>query len=404
MKKNILIILIFMFVLNVLNNLGHPITPSFVRELDIPEYMFGIFFATMSLGMMLASPFWGSLGDSGTNKKYIFIGLVIYAFGQFGFGFSHNRYLMVLFRFISGIGIAAPMTLFISLLIGHSGNDRAKNLAILAALSTLGASLGYQVGGLLGDSTFFQNLIPTASYENIFLLQGLLMITFGMFVLGFVEDYHSEKVLQKRRSSFASLAKIKTLDAKLILFLLSLTMITIGATNLSKYIDVYFNDLSLSTTALGNFVLVTGIVSVITSVLIVPIVSKFKKQLTLIIIIQILSALIVFYVFRASEFILTLYTVYIVYIIFKAIYLPLEQNYISRHADKDSIGTITGIRQSFVSVGNVIGPLFGGILYGIKPLILFDSSGVLFLVGAFLLFLVLRIERKEIKTAIESGD
>ena len=36
-----------------------------------------------------------------------------------------------------------------------------------------------------------------------------------------------------------------------------------GSTNLSKYIDVYFNDLGQSTTSLGNFVLVTGIVSVL---------------------------------------------------------------------------------------------------------------------------------------------
>lgn len=398
MKKNIIVILIFMFVLNVFNNLGHPITPSFVRELDIPEYMFGIFFATMSLGMMLASPFWGSLGDSGTNKKYIFIGLIIYAFGQFGFGFSHNQYLMVLFRFIAGIGIAAPMTLFISLLIGHSGNDRAKNLAILAALSTLGAALGYQVGGLLGDSTFFQNLIPTASYENIFLVQGLFMIAFGTLVLLFVKDYDREATLQKRRSSFASLAKIKTLDAKLILFLISLTMITIGATNLSKYIDVYFNDLNLTTTSLGNFVLVTGVVSVVTSIFIVPFVSKLKKQLLFLIILQILSAFIVFYVFRASKFLLTVYTVYNVYIIFRAIYLPLEQNYISKQADEGSFGTIIGIRQSFISIGNVVGPLLGGVLYSIRPLLLFDSSGLFFLIGAVLLFVVYIMQKRELKT------
>jgi|SRR5690554_1361982 len=404
MKKNIVITMILFFIMNILNNLGHPVTPSFVRYLDIPEFMFGVFFATMSLGMMIASPLWGSLGDSGKIKNYIFIGLIIYAIAQIGFGLAHNQYIMVVFRLIGGIGIAAPMTLFITLIIGYSDENRVRNLAILAALTTLGASIGYQIGGLLGDSEAFNNLINTPSYENIFILQAVSLIALGIFILIFVKDYKQETVVVKNKNPFASLSKIKSLDSKLIIFLISLTLITMGGTNLSKYIDVYFNDLNLSTTALGNFVLVTGIVSVITSVLIVPIVSKFKKQLTLIIIIQILSALIVFYVFRASEFILTLYTVYIVYIIFKAIYLPLEQNYISRHADKDSIGTITGIRQSFVSVGNVIGPLFGGILYGIKPLILFDSSGVLFLVGAFLLFLVLRIERKEIKTAIESGD
>lgn len=225
------------------------------------------------------------------------------------------------------------------------------------------------------------------------------MIAFGTLVLLFVKDYDREATLQKRRSSFASLAKIKTLDAKLILFLISLTMITIGATNLSKYIDVYFNDLNLTTTSLGNFVLVTGVVSVVTSIFIVPFVSKLKKQLLFLIILQILSAFIVFYVFRASKFLLTVYTVYNVYIIFRAIYLPLEQNYISKQADEGSFGTIIGIRQSFISIGNVVGPLLGGVLYSIRPLLLFDSSGLFFLVGAVLLFVVYIMQKKKkIKT------
>lgn len=397
MKRNIIIVLIFAFVQNMLNNLGHPVTPSYVRYLNIPEYMFGVFYATMSLGMMLAAPVWGSLGDTGKNKNYIFLGLIIYAIGQLGFGLAHNQYLMVLFRFISGVGIAAPITLSVSLLIGHSDTNRTRNLAILAALSTLGASLGYQLGGTLGDSILFKKLINTPSYENVFLFQVMLLVILSVLVLFFIKDYNKAEVLAKRKNPFASLSKLKTLDSKLIIFLISLTMITIGSTNLSKYIDVYFNDLNLSTTSLGNFVLVTGIVSVVASIFIVPFISKLKKQLVFIIVIQILSSLIVFYVFRTSNFILNVYTIYNIYVIFKAIYLPLEQNYISRQADKDSIGNVIGIRQSFVSIGNVIGPLFGGLLYNIKPLLLFDISGIFFLVGAFLLFIVLVIQKKESK-------
>lgn len=401
MKKNVIILMILFFILNVINNLGHPVTPSFVRYLEIPEYMFGVFFAMMSLGMMLASPFWGSLGDSGKSKYYIFAGLIIYSIGQIGFGLVHNQYLMVLFRFIGGIGIAAPMTLFITLLIGHSDTNRIRNLAILAALSTLGGSLGYQIGGILGDSQLFKSIINTPSYENVFILQVISLVIFGFFALAFAKDYKEEVVSSKKNNPFASLSKIKTLDSKFILFLISLTMITMGSTNLSKYIDVYFNDLGYSTTSLGNFVLVTGIVSVLTSLFIVPFVSKIKKQLVFIIIIQILSSIIVFYVFRANNFILTIYTIYNIYVIFKAIYLPLEQNYISRQADQESIGTITGIRQSFISIGNIIGPLLGGVLYGVNPILLFDISGILFLFGGFLLYIVLVLQKKELQNTKE---
>ena len=126
MKRNIVIIMIMFFVMNILNNIGHPVTPSYVRYLEIPEYMFGVFYATMSFGMVLAAPFWGSLGDTGKSKYFIAIGLFIYGIAQVGFGLVHNQYLMVLFRLIGGIGIAAPMTLFVSLLIGFSDKNRIK--------------------------------------------------------------------------------------------------------------------------------------------------------------------------------------------------------------------------------------------------------------------------------------
>lgn len=396
MKRNIVIIMIMFFVMNILNNIGHPVTPSYVRYLEIPEYMFGVFYATMSFGMVLAAPFWGSLGDTGKSKYFIAIGLFIYGIAQVGFGLVHNQYLMVLFRLIGGIGIAAPMTLFVSLLIGFSDKNRIKNLAILGALSTLGASLGYQIGGILGDSEFFKSLIKTPSHENVFIFQAFSTFIFSGLVLLLIKDYKKKIEATKKEHPFASLAKIKTLDYKLILFLISLTLITMGSTNLSKYIDVYFNDLGQSTTSLGNFVLVTGIVSVFASIFIVPLISKLKNHLLFIIIIQMISSIIVFYVFRANNFILSIYTIYNVYIIFKAVYLPMEQNYISTYADQNTIGTISGIRQSFVSIGNVIGPLFGGVLYSVRPLLLFDVSGILFLVGALILVIILLVDKRHI--------
>lgn len=401
MKRKIIILMILYFIFNIGINLGHPVTPSYVRYLGIPEYMFGVFYATMSFGAVITAPFWGSLGDTGKSKLYLCLGLIIYGIAQIGFGFAHNQYLMVFFRLLGGIGVAAPTTLFVSLIIACSDQQsRLKNLAIYGALATLGASVGYQIGGFLGDSVFFNNLIKTPSYENIFLFQALFNLILGIVSLILIKEEKGVTAIKKQHP-FSSLGKIKTLNIKLILFLISLTLITMGSTNLSKYIDVYFNDLGLSTTALGNFVLVTGIVSVIASVFIVPLVSRLRNHLLVIVIIQTLSSLIIFYVFRANKFILNMYTVYNVYVIFKAIYLPMEQNYISRYADEKTIGTISGIRQSFVSIGNVIGPFFGGMIYSFSPLWLFDVSGILILLGTGLIILIMFLEKRNPTTISE---
>jgi len=138
----------------------------------------------------------------------------------------------------------------------------------------------------------------------------------------------------------------------------------------------------------------TGIASLFASVFLVPIFARFKKQLVLISVIHILSALIIFYVFRSNTFILTMYTVFMVYVILKAIYQPLEQNYISLHAKEGKYGSAMGIRQSFISIGMVIGPLLGGFLYEKNPLLLFDSSAFAFILGVLLLGVVFFLEKK----------
>ncbi|XFA98458.1 hypothetical protein ACAG96_06210 [Candidatus Izemoplasma sp. B36] len=90
MKKDRYIIVLFFLIQNIIHNMGHPVTPEFVKSLGIADYMFGVFFATMSLGLMIGGPIWGTLGDRGKKKLYIVFGLVLYSIGQFGFGYSGN--------------------------------------------------------------------------------------------------------------------------------------------------------------------------------------------------------------------------------------------------------------------------------------------------------------------------
>lgn len=395
MKKSILITISFFLVQGIIHNLGHPVTPSFVRSLGIPDFMFGVFFASMSFGLMIGGPIWGVLGDNGKKKNYIVIGLLMYSIGQFGFGYAGNQYIMVFFRFFSGIGVVAAATLLISHIIEISDKrDRAKHLAYTAAAMTLGGSIGYYVGGFLGTNEFMVNLFNITSYSKIFLIQAILNVFYAAYIYVAFKDSKFDVQTAKKPNILQSLKEVAHIRPSLLFFLLSLTFMTIGAINLNKYMDVYFDELSYSPQQLGTFVFTTGIVSVLTSIFIVPLFARFKKQILAIAIIQILSAVIVLFVFRAPNFLLIVYTVYMVYVIFKAVYQPLEQNFISLHAAEGKFGRVMGVRQSFLSIGMVIGPLIGGFLYERSALLLFDSSAVMFLIGVLLLGVVYILEKK----------
>ena len=395
MKKTILLIIIFFLFQGIFHNLGHPVTPAFVRGLGINDYMFGVFFASMSFGLMLGAPIWGTLGDLGHRRRYILMGLLLYSIGQIGFAYSEKAYLMVIFRFISGFGVVGSMTIMTGYMIELSSlKDRARYLAYAAAVVTLGSSLGYYIGGFIATNPFVVQLLGTDDYRLIFLIQAILNLIYAFTIYFTLTDPKEAKQATSRASFIKGLKEITHVKPSLLLFLISLTLITIGAINLSKYIDIYFDELGYNPQQLGTFVMATGIVSLAASILLVPYFAKFKKQLKVIAVIHLLSALIIFYVFRAPAFLLTMYTVFMIYVVLKAVYQPLEQNYIALHAKEGKYGSVMGLRQSFISIGMVIGPLLGGFLYEVRPVLLFDFSGFAFIAGVILLGVVYMIEKK----------
>ena len=103
--------------------------------------------------------------------------------------------------------------------------------------------------------------------------------------------------------------------------MIGLTLITVAATNVEKYLDIYFNDLGYLANELGNFKMAAGIVSLLAGIILVPIFMKIKHRLKLMSLFQIINAILVFIIFRSSanHFLLYIYTIYMGYIAIKAI-------------------------------------------------------------------------------------
>lgn len=395
MNKKSLLIVMYLFFQGIIHNLGHPVTPKLVNELGIPNYMFGLFFAAMSFGLMIGAPLWGSLSDRGKRTFWIAFGLTFYTIGQLGFGYIEHSVGMVVFRLFAGFGVVSAITIFTAMIVEQTPvGERAKVLAFMAASSTLGASLGYYLGGFLATNMFMKSLLGTGDLSRIFLIQAIANAMYTLLIVATLRDNEEKKYEQKKISMIQGLKSIAKIDIRVLLFLVSVTLINMGSTNLSKYIDVYFIDLGYTEQDLGTYVMITGIVSLLASIFLVRLASRFKKQLVFIQWMQIISAIIVYYVFRSSYFMTMMYTVYLVYVIFKTLYVPLEQSYIAKEAKPGQYGSIMGIRQSFVSLGMVLGPVLGGFLYDRSPRLLFDFNGALFIIAVFILWMVGVMEKK----------
>ncbi len=374
----------YYFLQGIIHNLGHVVTPTFVNQLGLPSFMFGFFFSAMSLGMLIGAPIWGVLGDIRGKKFFILLGLIIYSFGQVMFAFFTQPVLMTLARFIAGFGVSAFITLMLSHLIGIAPlKERTKFISISVALFALGTTIGYQIGGIMGDYII----------REVFYIQAILNLFWVLFIaLSMKEIPH--KLSTKKPSFIKNFKDITKLSPSLLLFLIGLTLATISASILSKYFDVYMIDLGYSPRELGTFILVTGVVGLLTNIFIVPKLSKLRKDMPIMLSIQIISAIIVLLVFRSAYFYIMLYTVFLFYYMMKAMFQPFEQNYISLQAPKEKHGTILGVRHAFFSTGMVIGPLISGFIYDYNPTLVFDISAMMFIFAFILLFISHKLRLK----------
>jgi MFS family permease len=170
-------------------NLVHPITTTYVNNLNLPDYYFGFFYSLMSLGQVIGAIIFGSLSDKIGRKWLIVLGIVGYALSQLGFGFINTFPLLILlFRVMAGVFISAPNTLFISLCLDISTTEKkVKYLSILNCISLLGASIGYEIGGSLYN---YANL----TIAQIFIFQFILCLTTSSIFALFMKD--NKRVVQ----------------------------------------------------------------------------------------------------------------------------------------------------------------------------------------------------------------
>jgi DHA1 family multidrug resistance protein-like MFS transporter len=387
-KKEIIIILILTLIQGIAHNLAHPITPSFVSYLGIDDVMFGIFFASMSLGIVLGAPMWGIISDKGHHKTWIVIGNIMYAIGQLIYGYSEDVTWMIFARIFSGIGAASGITIFAALILIYSKKDRVgRNLALFGGSLTLGASLGYFLGGQL---SVIQSVLNAPSYQYVFLIQSVLTLTYALLIFILVKNptVNKETTYVPFYRHILSIFKMPLYQWS---FYIGLLFATMSFTFVSKYLDVYFRDLGYDPNVLGTFVLFTGLISLITSLIIVPKLFKLKFKVTFFLL-TLIGAVALWWTFQFTQILISLYTIFSIYIIVKTAHQPFEQSHISTFAN-DDYGRVMGIRQLFIGLGMILGPILGSLIYANQKKLSFELASYLIVLSILLMMISIKKQK-----------
>lgn len=378
MNKKILLLTIISVLVYAGVNFGHPVTPAFLDDINISERYFGILFSTMAFSLTLFSPFWGNKGDNYGRKLIIAIGIIGYGVGQIIFGLGTIIEIILIGRTISGIFAAAIFSNMIASFSEISDdNNRARNMSIVMSVGVFAGSIGYFIGGVLGD---------LFSPSTTLVIQGIFDILLGILIL-FIYPNTTVKNLE-RKSFIANIKHLQDLDSHIIYFLFTVTFWTLARNNVSKFLDVFLDNNGFNTSQIGLYVMITGIAGGIAVLLIVPIIAKRFKLLD--ILVTTLTAMIILIIisFTITNVYIAMYGSFMLYIIMSSIYLTVDQTFISKNT-KSNFGAIVGVRESFKSFGLVAGPLIVTLLFkDINRNVFYFNAGIFILALIFLLIFI----------------
>lgn len=361
-------------------NMAHPVTPMFINKLGLPTFMFGLFFATMSIGNFIGSPLFGALSDKKGRIKFLILGAIGYGISQLGFGFNTNPFIILIFRFTGGFFVVSYLTTSLAYLTDITTKEnRTKYITYYAAANTIGGSIGSLLGGVIGNSNF----------KYTFFFQFILCMILGILVYLLLEEPQKANSSTSSKSyNFKKVNYSNILNKNLIIMFIVVIAFYFASTSYNSTINYYIEDvLKLPPTFIGVFLAFVGIVGFIVNLIFTPLLAKHFKEINLFKVITICITLSLILMVISNNVILFL-TCAVIFASFASIHIPLQQSIITK-LSKENYGSLMGIFNSSKAVGQVTGSLSAGFIFDLGNKLPFLLSAIIVFIG-FIILLYLK--------------
>lgn len=383
-------LLVWVIPLEIVTNMAHPFTPKLFTSLHMPDYMFGVSFASMALASFLFAPFWGKSADQKGRARVLSIMSVGYGIGQLFFSWSTTIWVLVPVRFITGFFACANTVCSMSYVTDITTPDnRTRYMSYLAAAITVSGAVGYLFGGVLGDIS-----IPLA-----FGVQVVLMLLLGVGIWLFLPESYQAGVdpqasyqpwrILRTANPFRLLSGAgRFLNAAVAVFLL----VTFLASFATYAFDQAFNyfikaELDFPTTYNGVIKAVVGLLGLLINVTVTIWLSRrTDPRLSAVGILFLcgVTALATAMITQLSGFLACTVLFYSI----NAMHLPVLQALATRCGSQaNSNGIMAGMFQSSRNLGMMGGALFAGFIYMLGSRLPFVWTGIAFFLSAGLMLL-----------------
>lgn len=263
-RKNLYILWGTQFLAMAGMNLVVPFLPFFIRELGITDpddlsRLSGIAFSGPFLLSLIFTPIWGMLGDRYGRKAMVVRALFGLGLSQALIGLSQNIWHLLLFRVLQG-AISGFIPAALALVSTNSPKDRTGYaLGVLQSSSAAGMVLGPFVGGILAD---------LIGYRAIFFVTASLCFIGAFVVMAQVEEAQKAS-LQERKFTVFDNYRLMLTDRRLrvvgILFVVGQISVLMAEPLFALFIEGFRTETRYLSTLAGGIFSIAGLFMVVSA-------------------------------------------------------------------------------------------------------------------------------------------
>lgn len=335
-----------------------PVMPTLMNELGLSGTTVGNLVAVFAAVQMISSPIAGKWVDQYGRKPMIIIGLLLFAISELLFGMGKSVTMLFISRMLGGVSAAFIMpavTAYIADITPLSG--RSKALGYMSAAINTGFIIGPGIGGFLAEIGTRTPFFVAAA------IGGLAAILSWLFLIEPTREMSTEVKLTWKmevRGGFHKVVHPMYFFAFIILFISFFALSTFESL-FSLFVDhkFQFTPMDIAIAVTGG-----GLIGAVAQLFLFDWMARKVGEISVIRYCLILSAVLTYLMTVVNTYIGIMVIASLVFVGFDLI-RPAVTSYLSKIAGNEQ-GFVGGMNSMFTSMGNILGPIVGGLLFDIN--------------------------------------
>jgi len=356
-----------------------PVVPSHIERVGLANAStaqvalhVSLLAAGYPLMQLLFAPFWGRLSDSLGRRPLLAIGLVGFAAGQAVCGAVTSLGALYAVRLGTGVFSAAIIpAAFAFVADTTSDEERTRGMAQLSAAAGIGFVLGPAVGGLLGGIDADAIGLPVASFSlPFFAAAGCALL--ALFTLRWLKESPLPTVAA-RPAAVGWLGLTRRIGLPLAVAMVGQLAIALFETTFALHART---DLGMGLVGIGLVFMVCGLMMLVVQLgAVAPLARRWGEARLASAALALMGlSLGLLAVARGTA---SVFTLVALYAIGMGLLTPAVSALVSRRGGTHA-GAALGLESGAKSLGQIAGPLLGGVLFGASVTIPFGiASGLL---------------------------